>query len=75
MKGKNSIVADRQVTHCNDRSTEHATLTDRRAAGDATKGRYHSVGAYSHVVRDLNLVVELYAVLDDSIFNGTAVDG
>jgi len=45
------------------------------ATRDADTARERAMGADSHVVGDLNLIVQLDPLLDHSIFQGTAVDG
>ncbi|MNS51372.1 hypothetical protein D3C72_840440 [compost metagenome] len=57
------------------RSANHAEAADAGAAGHRRAARYHGMSAHPHVVRNLDLVVELAAVLDDRIGHRAAVDG
>ncbi|MNE31350.1 hypothetical protein D3C80_1249140 [compost metagenome] len=54
---------------------DHAVAADPGAAGNAHAAGHGGVVADLHVVRDHDLVVQLHAVADQGIGQGTAVDG
>src|SRR5579872_1657886 len=67
-------VADCQVTGDSDRPPDDAPPADDRAAGNSRAAGDHRVRPNSHVVADLNQVVELGALLDDRILDRAPVD-
>ncbi len=68
-------VGERQVAE-DDRAAAHrAAGADFRAAGDADAAGHRGMCADPHVVADLDLVVELHAILDHRVVERAAVDG
>ena len=67
-------IGDAHVADHAGAATEGAAFADARAAGHAGEGGHRSPPADSHVVGDLDQVVELHAVLDHGIAERAAVD-
>src|SRR5579863_6773788 len=72
--GDDHVVADRQVSADAHLAADHATAANARAARDSHAGRQCAVGANPYVVRDHDQVVELHALLDHRVIDGSAVD-
>src|SRR3569623_216717 len=68
-------VGDLDVAEDHCRTADGAVATDFRAAGDAGAGGNRGVRTDRHVVRHLDQVVELDALLDHRVFQRPAVDG
>src|SRR5579883_1134598 len=73
--GDHHVVADREVTPDAHLPTDHAAPPDARAARDSDAGRQGAMGTHPDVVRDHDQVVELYALFDHGILDGSAIDG
>src|SRR5581483_10604785 len=69
------VVGDLEVPEDHAGPAHRAVPPDARAARDADAARHSGVRADAHVVPDLDLVVQLHAVLDDRVFERAAVDG
>jgi len=54
---------------------DNAIALNDRASADSRLGGDHNVAANLDVVSDVDKVVELYAIADDSGIEGSAVDG
>ena len=69
------IIGDFQVACQRGRPTDRTAAPDVRATSNRDTGRNRRMFPDGHVMADLNQVVELNPVLDNRIFEGTAVDG
>src|ERR1700736_6060047 len=69
------VVGNRQVTGDTDAAADHASLTDRRAAGNPHATRNGGMSAYGHVVAYLYLIVQLHPMLHHRVVDGAPVDG
>src|SRR5438105_4190056 len=57
------------------RTTDFTVLADAHAARDAHTARYRSMRADAAVVPNLDLIVELHALLDHGVVQRAAIDG
>src|SRR6185436_13011883 len=73
-ESEHDVVADRQRIDHDGAAADHTALADFRAPCGARHRGHDGVRADAHVVRDLNEVVELDAVLDDRVLDRAAVD-
>src|SRR6266702_3296954 len=69
------VVGNRQVTGDSDAAADHASLTDRGAAGNPHATRDGGVSADGHVVAHLYLIVQLHPMLHHRVVDGTPIDG
>src|SRR6185369_12681876 len=73
--GDDHLVADREVTGDPTGPTDDAVLTDHCAAGDPGAACNHRVSTYPDIVTQLDLVIELDALLDHRVLDCAPVDG
>ena len=74
MKRYHHVVTHAKVTNHHDSAGDHAAFTDVRAARDATESRHRGMCANTHVMTDLNQIIEDDAVFDHRIFDRASID-
>ena len=68
------VIRDLQMAGDRYGALDRATPSDTGASSDRGAGRNGGMGADVHVVADLDEVVQLHAILDDGVLEGSTID-